>query len=174
MECVPSTQKFTNSKHIPKDWLKDFYESCCFWRQSERGINVGWCISRENHSYCQKRDFVAKNNNNAFYRCFLSWTLTLGPLYTKSQDHKQLGPNNSILDLRRYFLKVHLGPNMEIWFQKLYEVFYQTRTKKLEPKWCRVGAKLFCNTLDSTPKTKHLGPIFSFPPIILPTNNIAY
>jgi hypothetical protein len=51
--------------------------------------------------------------------------------------------------------------------------FTRLGPKKLGPKWCRVGVKLFCNTLDSTPNIKHLGPIFSFPPIILPTNNIA-
>jgi hypothetical protein len=37
--------------------------------------------------------------------------------------HESPDINNPLLDLRRHFIKVHLGLKRQVWFQKLYKVF---------------------------------------------------
>jgi hypothetical protein len=64
----------------------------------------------------------------------------LGPLYTTSQDHESLGSNNSILypllDLGRYFIKLHLSSKRQVWFWNCMEYFDGLGPRK----WCHVDA----------------------------------
>jgi hypothetical protein len=67
----------------------------------------------------------------------------LRPLYTRIQDHESPGPKNStlnlLLNLRMYFIKVHLGPWKRIWFEQLYGAFCWDRIKN-KKNWRQNGA----------------------------------
>jgi hypothetical protein len=68
------------------------------------------------------------------------------PLYTRSQDHESLGPNNSILNLLLgIFIKTHLVLKSKFDFRICVEYFIG-----LGPKWCHIviltyfGLNLHC------------------------------
>jgi hypothetical protein len=81
----------------------------CAWISSHSDLDEGCCSTR-----------------------LLCYLCSLGPLYTResglgSQDHERPDPNNSILNLLlnliRYFIKVHLGTKRGVWFKNCMEHF---------------------------------------------------